>query len=117
MRICAGWLLNHVASSLTLQQRQPSILISVQCSLIRIFVLPWARLSRLHAHLYFGADKTASRRDASKSALDNAQRLQPNSPEALLALGYYQYWVLRDYGLAKTTFERVSKLLPGTSEV
>jgi hypothetical protein len=25
--------------------------------------------------------------------------------------------VLRDYGLAKTTFERVSKLLPGNSEV
>jgi len=81
------------------------------------FALAWARLSRVHAHLYFGADKTATRRDASKSALDNAQRLQPNSPETLLALGYYQYWVLRDYGLAKTTFERVSKLLPGTSEV
>jgi serine/threonine-protein kinase len=32
-------------------------------------------------------------------------------------LGYYQYWVLRDYGLAKTTFEHVSKILPGSSEV
>jgi TolB-like protein/Tfp pilus assembly protein PilF len=81
------------------------------------FALAWARLSRVNAHLYFGADKTATRRDASKSALDNAQRLQPSSPETLLALGYYQYWVLRDYGLAKTTFERVSKLLPGNSEV
>jgi tetratricopeptide (TPR) repeat protein len=49
--------------------------------------------------------------------LENAQKLQPNSPETLLALGYYQYWVLRDYGLAKTTFERVSKMLPGSSEV
>ena len=27
------------------------------------------------------------------------------------------YWVLQDYGLAKTTFSRVSKLLPGSSEV
>ena len=60
---------------------------------------------------------TAARRDAAKSALENAQKLQPNSPETLLALGYYQYWVLRDYGLAKTTFERVSKMLPGNSEV
>jgi TolB-like protein/Tfp pilus assembly protein PilF len=82
----------------------------------RDFALAWAQLSRVHAHLYFGADKTATRRDAAKSALDNAQRLQPNSPETLLALGYYQYWVLRDYGLAKTTFEHISKMLPSSSE-
>jgi tetratricopeptide (TPR) repeat protein len=48
--------------------------------------------------------------------LDNAQKLNPNSPETLLALGYYQYWVLRDYGAAKTTFGRVGKLSPGGSE-
>jgi tetratricopeptide (TPR) repeat protein len=71
----------------------------------------------VHAHLYLAADRTAIRRDAAKSALDNAQRLQPNSPETLLALGYYQYLVLRDYGLAKTTFERVSKMLPSSSEI
>jgi len=81
------------------------------------FVLAWAQLSRVHAHLYIaGADKTATRRDAAKSALDNAQRLQPNSPETLLALGYYQSSVLRDYGLAKTTFQHVSKMLPSSSE-
>jgi serine/threonine-protein kinase len=32
-------------------------------------------------------------------------------------LGYYQYWVLREYGRAKTTFDRVSKMLPSSSEV
>src|SRR5262249_28071134 len=52
-----------------------------------------------------------------KRALENAQRLQPSSPETQLALGYYQYLVLRDYGLAKTTFKGVSKLLPGSSEI
>ncbi len=68
--------------------------------------------------LYFWrTDTTAARRDAAKEALENAQKLQPNSPETLLALGYYQYWVLRDYGLAKATFARVSKMLPGSSEV
>jgi TolB-like protein/Tfp pilus assembly protein PilF len=81
------------------------------------FALAWARLSRMHAFLYFGADRTATRRDGAKGALDTAQKLQPNSPETLLALGYYQYRVLRDYGLAKTTFSRVSKILPGNSEV
>jgi serine/threonine protein kinase/Tfp pilus assembly protein PilF len=82
------------------------------------FVSAWARLSRADALLYFGvADTTAARRDAAKRALDTAQKLEPNSPETLLALGYYQYWVLRDYGSAKTTFSRVSKMLPSSSEV
>ena len=82
------------------------------------FALAWARLSRADAFLYFShADQTSARRDAAKSALENAQRLQPNSSETLLTLGYYQYWVLRDYGAAKTTFDRVSKMLPGSSDV
>src|SRR5437899_2253191 len=82
------------------------------------FALAWARLSGAHALLYFTrGDATAARRDAAKEALENAQRLQPDSPEALLFLGYYQYWVLRDYEMAKATFGRVSKMLPGNSEV
>ncbi|HSS17037.1 MAG TPA: adenylate/guanylate cyclase domain-containing protein [Candidatus Dormibacteraeota bacterium] len=82
------------------------------------FALAWARLSGAHALLYFnGGDATAARRDAAKEALENAQKLQPNSPETLLFVGYYQYWVQRDYELAKTTFEHVSKMLPGNGEV
>jgi eukaryotic-like serine/threonine-protein kinase len=82
------------------------------------FALAWARLSGAHALLYFNrGDTTAARRGAAKEALENAQKLQPDSPETLLFMGYYQYWVLRDYGLAKTIFERVSKMLPGNSEV
>jgi len=82
------------------------------------FVLAWARLSRAHAALYFvGTDTTAARRDAAKKALETAQKLQPNSPETQLALGYYQYYVLRDYGLAKSTFGLVGRMLPGSSEV
>ena len=82
------------------------------------FALAWARLSGAHALLYFNrGDVTAARRDAAKEALENAQRLQPNSPETLLFLGYYQYWVLHDYELAKATFTRVSKMLPSNSGV
>src|SRR5437868_7583879 len=82
------------------------------------FALAWARLSFAHALLYFnGGDATAARRDAAKGALENAQKLQPNTPETLLITGYYQYWVLHDYGLAKATFERVSKRFPGSSDV
>ena len=82
------------------------------------FALAWARLSRANAQIYFaGLDRTPARRDAAERALDMAQKLQPNSPETLLALAYYQYWVLRDYDLAKTTFGRVRELLPGSSDV
>jgi TolB-like protein/Tfp pilus assembly protein PilF len=81
------------------------------------FALAWARLSGADAVAYFSSmDPSAARRDAAKQALEKAQKLQPNSPETLLALGYYQYLVLRDYGLAKSTFAVVSKMLPGSSE-
>jgi TolB-like protein/Tfp pilus assembly protein PilF len=82
------------------------------------FALAWARLSGAHALLYSNRwDTTPARRDAAKEALEHAQKLQPNAPETLLFTGYYQYWVLHDDGLAKATFERVSKMLPGNSEV
>jgi len=82
------------------------------------FALAWAQLSRADSLLYFvRVDTTEARRDAAKRALDSAQQLQPNSPETQLALGYYQYHVLRDYKLAKATFLRVRKMLPGSSEV
>ena len=83
------------------------------------FALAWARLSRIDALLYFfhHDPSTAARGDAAKRALENAQKLEPNSPDTLLALGYYQCFVLRDYAPAKTTFERVRKMLPGSSEV
>jgi TolB-like protein/predicted Zn-dependent protease len=82
------------------------------------FALAWARLSGAHALLYFNrGDATVARRDAAKEALEHAQKLQPNSPEILLFLGYYQYWVLHDYGMAKATFARVSRMLPGNSQV
>ena len=83
------------------------------------FASAWSRLSRLNAHLYFSHSvetNSAARGDAAKLALENAQKLAPDSSETLLALGYYQYWVLRDYPASKTTFARVSKLLPSSSE-
>jgi TolB-like protein/Tfp pilus assembly protein PilF len=82
------------------------------------FAQAWARLSRANAFLYFRqGDTTASRRDAVKTALEHAQKVQPNSPDTLLALGYYEYWVLRDFDLARATFQLASKLLPGSSDV
>jgi TolB-like protein/Flp pilus assembly protein TadD len=77
------------------------------------FALAWARLSRAQSYLYFQRVDVSSP-DAAKDALEHAHKLQPNSPETLLALGYYQYWVLRDYALAKATFHLVNKLSPNS---
>jgi TolB-like protein len=82
------------------------------------FALAWARLSRANAQVYFsGLDSIPARREATERALKSAQQLQPNSPETLLAQAYYQYWVQRDYELAKATFGRVRELLPSSSDV
>jgi TolB-like protein len=82
------------------------------------FALAWSRLSRADLDLYSSPnDPTASRREAAKRALDMAQKLQPNSPETLLALAAYQYVVLREYELAKTTYRLIGKMLPGNSHV
>src|SRR5438309_5306453 len=82
------------------------------------FALAWARLSRANAHVYFGGlDSTTARRDATERALHTAQKLQPNSPETLLAQASYQYWGRRGYELVEATFGRVRELLPGSSDV
>ena len=78
------------------------------------FAIAWARLSRMYSLLYgsFG-----DRLGDAKGALERAQALQPNAPETLLALGYYQNDELREYDHARKTFLRVATLLPGNSEV
>src|SRR5262249_38642338 len=83
------------------------------------FAIAWARLSRAHAQIYInpGDATPAARSDAARRALDHAQKLASDSLETLLALGYYQYWLLHDFGAAKTTFDRVRKMFPGDSEV
>ena len=73
------------------------------------FTLAWARLSGAHAFVYLARiDATSARRDAAKRALENAQKLQPHFPETVLALAHYQYRVLRDYRVAKSTLALVS---------
>src|SRR5438094_3677834 len=82
------------------------------------FALAWSRLSRADFDLYNSPnDPTDARRDAAKRALDMAQKLQPHSPETLLALATYQVVVLRDYELAKSAYRLVGQMLPGSSDV
>ena len=81
------------------------------------FALAWARLSRADSRMYFGFSSTPAHRDAAERALKIAQKLEPDTAETLLAQAYYQYRVLRDYELARATFRRVERILPGSSEI
>ena len=77
-----------------------------------------AAFSRGRGSLLYHDDATRARRDAAKRALEqraetgSRTRLIPCSPWVIINI-----WVLLDYGAAKTTFGRVSKMLPGSSEV
>jgi TolB-like protein/cytochrome c-type biogenesis protein CcmH/NrfG len=78
------------------------------------FAVAWARLSRMYSLLY---SSFGDRLGDARGTLGHAQALQPNAPETLLALAYYQNDELRDYDRARQTFLRVARLSPGNSEV
>ena len=54
------------------------------------FAVAWARLSRANAWICLTKvdPTTVARKEAAKRALDQAQKLAPDSPETLIALGY-----------------------------
>ena len=66
---------------------------SGRCSLTRILrSLGRGFLAPTRVSVFRARNTTSTARcDAAKRALENAQKLEPNSPETLLALGYYQY--------------------------
>jgi TolB-like protein/cytochrome c-type biogenesis protein CcmH/NrfG len=78
------------------------------------FSAAWARLAQMYSLLY---SSFGDRLSDAKGALERAQALQPNAPETLLALAYYQNDELREYEHARETFLRIAKLVPGNSEV
>src|SRR5262245_60162132 len=70
------------------------------------FAVAWARLALAEESISDGSSNptaAAARREAAKRALDQAQKLAPDTPETLLALAGYQYLILRDPEAAKTT--------------
>jgi serine/threonine protein kinase len=79
------------------------------------FSVAWARLSRANTILY-SSRNSPTNRDAAKRAVEQAQKLEPDSPDTLLAVGFYQAMVLSDYRSAQATVKRVSEMIPGSSE-
>ena len=82
------------------------------------FALAFARLSQTHGNIYWAnTDRTATRLALMRAAAENAVRLDPELPEARLALGLYYYWGLRDYERALSQFSAALERQPGRGEL
>jgi eukaryotic-like serine/threonine-protein kinase len=82
------------------------------------FALAWAALAKVHDDLHWNFyDRTDSRLAMEKEAAERAVRLDPDLPEAHLALGYYHYHGQLNYPAALSELERARSLKPQDSEV
>jgi len=82
------------------------------------FALAYTQLSESHSAMHhFGHDRTEARAAKAKSAVDRALELQPDLPEAYLALGWYHYWCNREYERALEALNIAKKDLPNNSGI
>jgi TolB-like protein/Tfp pilus assembly protein PilF len=81
------------------------------------FALAAAQLSKLHSWIYHTYEPTAERRQKSRSLAERSLQLQPDLPEAHLALGFSFYYLDLDYARAGQEFAIAQKGLPNDSEV
>jgi TolB-like protein/Flp pilus assembly protein TadD/tRNA A-37 threonylcarbamoyl transferase component Bud32 len=82
------------------------------------FALAYAQLSRCHATMYwFYYDHTSERLEMAKKAVDRALQLDPDLPEAHLALGRYYYYGHMDYDRALEQSAIVRKSQPNNSDL
>ncbi len=83
-----------------------------------VFALAYAQLSRPHVWMYWWYhDRSEERLALAKEAIDKAFQLDPELPEAHLALGHYYYHGHLDYDRALEEFAIVQKSQPNNSEL
>jgi TolB-like protein/Flp pilus assembly protein TadD len=81
------------------------------------FALAFACLGWAEDWIYHSYDPTPVRKEKARSAIETAIRLQPDLPEAHMALGFYHYYCERDYQKALDEFAIARKSLPNDSGV
>ncbi len=80
------------------------------------FAPAYAGMSRVHSTMYFfGYDASKERLSNAKKSVDRAFELQSDLPEARLALAFYYYYGLRNFGEALKEFEIVKKNMPSNT--
>jgi serine/threonine-protein kinase len=81
------------------------------------FALAIARYSELESWIVKDRENTAARREKARALAEQALRLQPDLPEAHLALGFSYYYGDNNYDAALREFEIAQGGLPNESEV
>jgi TolB-like protein/Tfp pilus assembly protein PilF len=81
------------------------------------FALATAQLSKLHSWIFHTYEPSAEHRQKSRSLAERALQLQPDLPEAHLALGFSFYYLDLNYARAFQEFTTAQKGLPNDSEV
>src|SRR4026208_171726 len=80
------------------------------------FALAFAGLSMVESWAYHSFDPLPARREKARTAANEALRLQPDLPEAHLALGFSYYYRDRDYERALAEFEIAKRGLPNEAQ-
>src|SRR3984893_12863670 len=81
------------------------------------FAEAFAGLAWIDNWMYHTFDPTAARKEKARAAAEEALRLQPNLPEAHLAIGFYYYYCELDYQNALREFAIAKLRLPNSAEV
>ena len=80
------------------------------------FAAAFAGLSMVESWAYHSFDPVPARREKARTAANEALRLQPDLPEAHLALGFSYYYGDRDYERALAEFEIAKRGLPNEAQ-
>src|SRR3989442_6680294 len=80
------------------------------------FAVAFAGLSMVESWVYHNSDPVPSRREKAPLTAEEALRLQPDLPEAHLALGFSYYYGDRDYERALAEFDIARRGLPNESQ-
>jgi TolB-like protein/Tfp pilus assembly protein PilF len=81
------------------------------------FAMAIARYSQLESWILHIFERTSERREQARTLAERALRLQPDLPEAHLALGFSYYYGDNNYAAALKEFEIAQRGLPNESEV
>src|SRR6266581_786391 len=81
------------------------------------FALALARYSQLESWIFHIFDSTRERRQKARALAEQALQLQPDLPEAHLAMGFSYYYGDNNYDAAQKEFEIAQRGLPNESEV
>jgi TolB-like protein/Flp pilus assembly protein TadD len=80
------------------------------------FALAFARYSQLESWIVHTFERTLARREKARTLAERALQLQPDLPEAHLALGFSYYYGDNNYDAALREFEIAQRGLPNEAE-